>query len=58
MTKTIAGALSLEGKGRVEVGADADLLFLSKDYALTDVFMKGRQCMKKGEVIVKGAFEE
>lgn len=58
MTVNIARALCLPGKGEIAVGADADLLFMTDDFEITDVFMNGRQCMKAGEVIVKGAFEE
>ena len=58
MTVNIATALNLQGKGEIKVGADADLLFLNDELELTDVFMGGRQCMRAGEVIVKGAFEE
>lgn len=57
-TKNIARALNLQGKGEIKVGADADFLFFNADYTLTDVFMGGRQCMRQGEVIVKGAFED
>ena len=58
MTRTVAEALTLEGKGVIEVGADADLLILNAEHEITDVFMGGVQCMRAGEVIVKGAFEE
>ena len=58
MTRTVAAALNLQGKGEIRVGADADLLFMDDDLQITDVFMLGRRCMKDGEVIVKGAFEE
>lgn len=58
MTTTIANALGLKGKGRVEVGADADLLIFGKELSLEEVFMKGRQVMAAGRVVVKGAFEE
>ena len=58
MTRTVAEALSLPGKGVIETGADADLLVLDADHRITDVFMGGIRCMRSGEVIVKGAFEE
>ena len=58
MTTNIARALGLPGKGEIAVGNDADLLFMTDDFDITDVFMKGQQCMKAGEVIVKGAFED
>ena len=58
MTKTVAGALGLETKGGIAVGKDADLLFLTKDFEPEWVFMMGKVAMRKGEVVMKGAFEE
>lgn len=58
MTKTVAGALGLETKGGIAVGKDADLLFLTKDLDIDWVFMMGKVAMRKGEVVMKGAFEE
>lgn len=57
MTINIATALGLKNKGKIEIGADADLLFLDNNCKLTDVYMLGRRVMKDGQVIVKGAFE-
>lgn len=58
MTKTVAGALGLETKGGIAVGKDADILFLTKDFDIDWVFMMGKVAMRKGEVVMKGAFEE
>ena len=58
MTKTVAGALGLETKGSIAVGKDADILFLTKDFDIDWVFMMGKVAMRKGEVVMKGAFEE
>lgn len=58
MTKTVAGALGLETKGGIAVGKDADLLFLTKDLDIDWVFMMGKVALRKGEVVMKGAFEE
>lgn len=57
MTATIADALGLAAKGRVQPGKDADLLIFGDELELADVFMKGRRMMQDGKVIVKGAFE-
>lgn len=57
MTSTIADALGLSQKGRIQAGKDADILIFGEELELAHVFMKGRQTMKEGEVIVKGAFE-
>ncbi len=58
MTKTVAGALGLETKGGIAVGKDADILFLTKDLDIDWVFMMGKVAMRKGEIVMKGAFEE
>ena len=58
MTKPVAGALGLETKGGIAVGKDADILFLTKDLDIDWVFMMGKVAMRKGEVVMKGAFEE
>lgn len=58
MTKTVSDALGLEAKGGIVVGKDADLLFLTKDFDIDWVFMMGKVAMRKGEVVMKGAFEE
>lgn len=58
MTKTVSDALGLEAKGGIAVGKDADLLFLTKDFDIDWVFMMGKVAMRKGEVVMKGAFEE
>lgn len=57
MTRTVATALGLSHKGRIAEDMDADILVMDRELNLTDVFMKGRQVMKAGEVIVKGTFE-
>lgn len=57
MTRTIASALCLPGKGALVVGADADILIFNQDLGFDWVFMRGRPCMREGEIAVKGAFE-
>ncbi len=58
ITSNPADNLGLKNKGRLLVGADADLCCLNQNFELTDVFAKGQQMMKDGDVIVKGNFEE
>ena len=42
----------------LEKDYDADLLIINKDnFKLNEVFMKGRQMMSNGAVVVKGTFE-
>jgi beta-aspartyl-dipeptidase (metallo-type) len=48
----------METKGTIEEGKDADLLILGNDLALDTVIAKGRVMIDRGEVIVKGTFEE
>jgi len=50
--------LSLKNKGKVQIGADADLCFFDDAYNLTDVIARGQTMMKDGVVIVKGNFEK
>ncbi len=57
MTKTIAGALGLKGKGAVAEGFDADLLVMNEGFDFDWVFMKGVPVMREGVVVKKGAFE-
>ena len=49
----------LRGKGRVEPGADADLILLDRgDLGLKSVFARGRRLMEGGRLLVKGTFSE
>ena len=58
MTENTSKALELESKGKLEKDYDADLLIINKDnFKLNEVFMKGRQMMSNGAVVVKGTFE-
>lgn len=57
ITSNPARNLKLRHKGRIAVGADADLCFLNKDLCLTDVFARGTRIMKEGEIIKKGKYE-
>lgn len=44
-------------KGCIQEGADADILLLSDELDITDVFMGGKQFMKNGQILMKGTFE-
>ena len=51
MTRNPADALNLSSKGRIEKGADADLLLLDPDdVQLTDVFCLGRHLLRDGHI--------
>jgi len=57
ITSNPAANLGLKNKGRIEVGADADLCALDEDFRLQDVFAMGRRMMQDGNILVKGHFE-
>ncbi len=53
-----ARVLKLRGKGRLEAGADADIVLLdAKTLDIAGVLARGRWLMRDGEVLVKGTFE-
>jgi beta-aspartyl-dipeptidase (metallo-type) len=58
ITSNPADNLGLKHKGRIIVGADADLCCLNDQFDLTDVFAKGQHMMDNKTVIVKGHFED
>lgn len=46
----------LDRKGRVEPGADADLLLLDSDFGLVHVVARGRRAVNDGEIVLRGSF--
>ena len=56
-TSNVADLFRLPHKGRIEVGADADLVVLDTDGAVSDVMAMGRWHLRQGRVAVKGTFE-
>ncbi len=58
LTKNVARALELKGKGEIVKGASADLCFFDENWELRTVFSKGVCMMRDNEMIVKGTFEE
>jgi beta-aspartyl-dipeptidase (metallo-type) len=57
-TSNVADQLGLKGKGRIEKGADADILALDgRDKKLRHVVAKGQVMMQDGIVLKKGTFE-
>lgn len=58
VTENVARVLRLAGKGRVAVGADADLVVLDERCGVSDVMAQGRWHVVDGEVRVRGMFEE
>lgn len=56
-TSNVADLLRLPGKGRIAVGADADLVALDDADNVTDVFALGRAHVREGAVVRRGTFE-
>ena len=56
-TSNPARLLHLRGKGRIEVGADADLVALDANGAASDVLIAGVAHVRAGEVQRRGVFE-
>lgn len=57
LTSNVADLLRLGHKGRVKVGADADLIILDEQHQVSSVMALGRWHKKRGEQLVKGTFE-
>lgn len=56
-TSNVAGLLRLPGKGRIEVGGDADLVVLDDAHRVTDVMAGGRWHVRDGAQAIRGTFE-
>lgn len=48
----------LSGKGRIEAGADADLLLLDEDLEIVHVLARGRRAVSDGKVVLRGTFSD
>jgi beta-aspartyl-dipeptidase (metallo-type) len=56
-TTNVTSLLRLPRKGRVAVGADADLVVLDDKHRVRDVMARGRFFVRAGEPVVTGMFE-
>ncbi len=56
-TSNVARLLRLSSKGRLQVGADADLVVLDERAAICDVMAMGRYHLKNGQQALVGTFE-
>ncbi len=57
-TANVADHLCLAGKGRIEIGADADLVVLGDDDLPADVMAGGRWFVRDGAPVRRGPFED
>lgn len=57
VTTSIADALKLKNKGRIEKNKDADLILVDNNYNLKYVIAMGQLFMENGKLIKKGAYE-
>lgn len=58
ITSNPAKNLSLKNKGKIAVGAHADLCFFDSDFNLTDVMAIGQMMMKDSQILAKNAFSK
>ena len=56
-TSNVATLLRLPKKGRIAVGADADLVVLDASHRIRDVMARGRFLVRDGKPVVTGTFE-
>ncbi len=56
-TSNVADLLRLRSKGRIEVGADADLVALDAEGVVTDVMARGAWHVTDGDLVRHGTFE-
>jgi len=56
-TTNVTSLLRLTNKGRVAVGADADLVVLDDQHHIRDVMARGRFFVRAGQPVVTGTFE-
>ncbi|MGB6365170.1 MAG: beta-aspartyl-peptidase [Thermoanaerobaculia bacterium] len=56
-TSNVADLLRFPRKGRIETGADADLIVLDDRNAIRDVMAGGNWHLRQGQVAIRGTFE-
>ena len=56
LSSNIADLFRLQGKGKLEVGADADLVVFGEDGSVQSVMARGRWHVRRGELAIRGTF--
>jgi beta-aspartyl-dipeptidase (metallo-type) len=57
VTSNPAGILKLGGKGRIAVGADADVVLLDKEFRVYHLTANGALMVRDAEILTRGTFE-
>ena len=57
MTTNVARLLRLRDKGKIEAGADADLVVMDDDHQVQHVMANGAWMVRDGEATRRGTFE-
>lgn len=57
LTSSVAGFLNLTGKGEILPGNDADLLVMTPELRIEQVYARGKLMVKDGKACVNGTFE-
>jgi len=57
MTANVARLLKLRGKGRIEVGADADFVCLDEEHSVRHVMARGQWMVQDHSPVVQGLFD-
>jgi beta-aspartyl-dipeptidase (metallo-type) len=57
VTSNVAAILKLKRKGRITVGADADMVILGEDDVIMEVIAMGRRMVSGGKLLVRGTYE-
>jgi beta-aspartyl-dipeptidase (metallo-type) len=57
VSSNVAGILRLKHKGSLEVGKDADIVILDKDYQISDLIARGQVMTQNYKRLKKGTYE-
>lgn len=57
VTSNVARILKLKRKGKIQVGADSDLLFINNDFQIVHIIARGKFLLREGVARAKGTYE-